>query len=351
MKNKKGANFVGVSLVFLLAILVVAVIGGGIYMINKESKTQEGIGASTPEEVATATNEGDVAQIKVFVRNLANNNINTKIPVAVYCVDDQGTMVIDGTSSSASTEISGSTTRGRKVSCYAFNSTIQTADQPASLQANQRYWDRAVDEEIEHIVVDAYEVATTGKMTFYDDQLNSANAGASNITITGDGSDSFNKMRFENNNTDKWIPLGGFYFNTVTGTNISALDISGSATVKAKNHGSSTKIVESDLSTKLSSRKDNFDYVFEFDDDSTKAGNQPLILEESDYIETRTVYVESDVGCDAVAENLVTGYAFTEGWYRATKSGESLKFGHETDASSSSVITADITGSTFYCDN
>ncbi|MCK9370203.1 hypothetical protein M0R04_09885 [Candidatus Dojkabacteria bacterium] len=338
MKNKKGANGVGVALVVMLGIMLVLMLVGG-FWIATGGLSQSTVGGSTGEELNTAVSTGDVAQVKVYVRDLASNNVNDKLAVATYCQADDGAFIIDGTTSSASAEISGSTTRGKTVTCWAFSSTVQT--KTAAIVT--------VDEEVEHVVIDAYTVATNGEMTFYDDQFNTANGGLSNVTIAADGSDSLSKMRFKNNNSDKILPLAGFYFNTPASTNISALDLSGSATLSGMDH-SATRLIESDLSTKITARKDNWDYVFEIDDDASASGNQVLMLEENDYLETGAVVVESDVGCDAVAANLVTGYAFTKGYYRATKD-QSVAYGHETDASSASAITADITGSNFYCDN
>jgi len=344
MKNKQ-AQAVPVIMV-IMGVILIAILGTTAYfVIQGQGETQQAVQTQQQvEAVAGATSEGDVAQIKVYVRDLSKDDVNTKQAVAVYCQGDDGTFIIDGTSSSTSSEISGSTTRGKTVTCWAFNTTFQTLT-PTVIK---------VDEEIEHIVIDGYSVATAGEYIFYDDTLTKANDGASNITISGEGSDSYDKLKFKNNNTNLWLPLGGFYFNVVTGSNVSDLDISGNANVKAKDHGASTNIVESDLSTKVTARKDNWDYVFEFDDSEYSAdGNEgfnPIILEENDYIETRTVDVDSSTGgVSGSISDVITVRYFTKGYYRESKS-QGIKYAHETDASSASVISADDNGGRFYLD-
>lgn len=353
MKNKRG-NAVGVTLVVLMGLIFLTMVGGGIYLYAKGGGTQTGVGGegSTVQQVVEQTQSGDVAQIKVYVRDLSNNNVNTKVAVAVYCQDSDGNFIIDSTSSSTSAEISGSTTRGKTISCWAFNSTYQTMSQPESLGENAKYLDRAVNEEVEHIVIDAFAVATNGHLQFYNDQYATGTGGAINVTSVGaDGTGTLQKLRYTNNNTDKWMPLGGVYFATVTGSNVSTIDVSGSATLSGLDHASA-QVVDSSLATKVSTRKDNWDFVFEVSDATTKMagndGNQPVILEENDYLESGSVKVTGDGdGCTSAGE-LVSSYAFTKGFYRASKS-QAVEYGYETDASSSAVITSDITGDTFYC--
>lgn len=343
--GKKGNAQATVITVFVV-VGVLFLIGGGIYL-GPKLVTQSAVGGSGDivTEITQKSDEGDVAQVKVYVRDTAADDVNTKLNgVPIYCWDNDGTFIIDGTSSSSSAEISGSTTRGKDITCGAWDSTHQT-----KVLATVN-----VNEDIEHVVIDAFTVGTSGTFTFYDDTFTTANSGASNVTISGEGTDSFQKMRFKNSVTNRIIPLGGFYVNTVTGTNISHIDISGSATLTGMDHAS-TQIESSTLGTKVTSRKDNFDYVFEVDDSAFKSGKDPmaydvLYLEENDYLETGSVVIESDVGCDAMSENAMTWYAFTKGFFRETK-GSGVDFSHETDAASASVITADIGSATVYCDD
>jgi hypothetical protein len=125
--------------------------------------------------------------------------------------------------------------------------------------------------------------------------------------------------------------------------------MSGSATLKGMDH-SSAQLFESDLTTDQATRKPKWDYVFEFDDDAGLEGNQALLLEEGDYVETGSVTVESSVGCTAgsTAGTSMVTYVFTKGYFRETKN-TGVAYGHETDASSASVISADSTGPTVYC--
>lgn len=336
--NKKGSQVIGVMIVALLAI---AVLGGGFALwktgaFSGETK-QTVVTTQTAQQVAQATKEGDIATIGVYVRDLSNNNINTKLAVATYCQDNDGDFIIDGTTSSASSEITGKTSKGKTITCWAFSSDYQTMT-PAVV---------TVDEDYEHVLIDAYTLADSAKIAVYNDQLSTGTGGAVNVTSVGaDATGTMQKLRVTNNDSDSILPLGGIYFATVASSNISKIDISGSATLHGMSHASA-QVVESDLASSVSTRKDNWDYVFELDD-ASEAGNQALLLEENDYLETGTMSVTGDGdGCSSAGE-LISSYGFTKGYYRATKS-EAVLYGAETDASSASVISTDYTGDTFYC--
>ena len=322
----------------IIAILFVGLIGGGIYLVNSGGTTQSII--QDAEDLADITQEGKVASIGVYVRDTSNNNINTKVAVAVYCQDSDGNFIIDATSSSTSAEITGKTTIGEVMTCWAFNSTYQSEPKETK-----------IDGEAKHIVIDAYQVATSGKLQFYDDTYATGTDGVINITAGADVTDTFQKMRFTNNNSDKIIPLGGFYFDISEGSNVSKIDITGSASLSGMDH-STTQIVESFLSTRVSARNTLWDFVFEIDDDSAKEGNQALLMEENDYLESGSVAVTADGdGCATVATgnvDQITSYAFTKGYYRSNKVNE-VNYGYETDATTGAVITSDITGQNFYC--
>jgi hypothetical protein len=338
MKTKQANTLIGI----LLVVILLVALSGGAYISWKQglfSQTESAVGGSQQiNQVIESSKSGQVATAGVYVRDVSNNNINTKIAVAVYCKDNSGTMVIDGTSSSTTAEITGKTSIGKTLTCWAFNSTVQTKE-PIVTPINDEYT---------HIVIDAYLVPTTGKLSFYNDQLQTGTGGAINVTAVGASqTGTLQKIRFTQNNTDKILPLGGLYFATVASSNVSNVDISGSATLHGMSK-SSTQIVKSELSTSVTSRKDNWDYVFELDDDSGKAGNQALLMEENDYLETGTVQVKGNGnGCTSAGE-LISSYAFTKGYYRSTKA-ESVLYGAENDADSASVVSSDITGDTIYC--
>lgn len=338
MKKKGTINVLGILIVALL-FTIAGVSGFGAWkmgIFSGEAMTTVAQ-TETAQDIAEVTKSGDVASIGVYVRDMANNDINTKLAVATYCIDNDGTFVIDGTSSSATAEITGKTSMGKTVTCYAFSSTIQTLT-PVVVK---------VDEEYEHVLIDAYTLATSAQVNIYNDQYSTSDG----INISGVGADAtgtWQKLRIKNNDSDTFLPLGGIYMNIVTSSNISMIEMAGSATLHGMDH-SSASFVESDLSTSVGTRKDNWDFVFEIDDDSTVAGNQALVLEENDYIESGSVAVTADGdGCSVSDDELVSMYAFTKGYFRAEKSSAVL-FGHETDASSGAVISADLTGDTWYC--
>jgi len=341
--NKK-AQVLGVIMVILLGVLVATVIlfATGVISLPEKAITPS---VQTAQQVAQATKEGDVASLGVYVRDISNNDVNTKVAVATYCQDDTGSFIIDGTTSSTSAEITGKVTIGKVVTCWAFNSTYQTLE-PVTITVNQ---------EVEHIVIDTYAIPVGSvSMDYYDDTLTVADDGASNLTVASESSDSFSKLRLKNNNSDTILPVGGIYIDTIENTNISAIEMAGSATLSgfsdtlANVAHSSTLVVDSTLSTAVSDRKSKWDFVVEFDDDSSQAGNQVLLLEENDYVETGSITVSSDVGCSAGTGSRMINYVFTKGYFRETKNS-GVAYGHENDATSASVISTDLTGSTVYC--
>ena len=341
MKNKKGQMVIAIIALVILAAGVgtfiwFATTGGG-------TTSQTAVVAQTAQAIAQGKS-GDVSSIGIFVRNLADDDVNTKIVVPVYCMGDDGTFIIDGTQSSAVEEITGKSTVGSTVTCYAFNSTVQTIE-PVVVQ---------IDAEVEHIVIDAFIVSIDGVIDFFDDTFTVADLGVSNLTITSPGSDTYQKAKFTNNVSDKMLPLAGFYIDVIEDTNMSRIDITGSASVGGISGKTSTNIVESSLPTKVTTRKSRWDFVFEIDDGNPVPGNaglQPILLDENDFIETSIVIVESDTagGCETGAD-FATTYAFTKGYYREAQN-TGVAYGHETDAVSGAVITADITLEHFACED
>jgi len=334
--NNKGQT----AVLVVIMLLLVAVGGTFIYTSFAGGGTSQSVIQKTIQQTAEETKSGTVSSIGVYVRSVSKDDVNTKIAVPVYCQEvGSGKFIIDGTTSSTSAEITGKSTIGETVRCWAFNSTVQTLE-PAEVK---------ITGEAEHIVIDAYNLGTGAEFTFYDDTLTNANNGAVNLSVGADGSESFAKLKFKNNNTNENIPLGGFFFDVNENTNISDIDMSGSVDLKGMDHSNSL-IVVSDLTTRVSSRKSQWDYVFELDDDSSKEGNQALILEENDYLETGPITISSSVGCTSgsVAGTKAQVRAFMKGYYRTTKSN-TVGYGHETDASSASRIAVDITGPSIYC--
>lgn len=335
MKNKKaqaGLIILIVGVIAVIALLAWVVFGGGI---------QQVVTTETAEEIAEATKVGDVASIGVFVRNVAHTNINTKVGVQIYCQDDSGTFVIDGTVSSTSAETTGKTTIGKTVTCWAFNSTYQTLEPTIT----------KIDEEAKHIVIDSYKVnvETTAEIDYYDDTFTVADGGISNLSVGASSSDSFYKLRLKNGQTSQFLPVGGFYLDVNESTNITNIDMSGAVALRGMDHATA-QLVKSSLVTGESTRRARWDYVFEFDDDAGEAGNQALILEDGDYVETSAIVVESSVGCTATSHDGTSfrTYVFTKGYFRETLN-TGVSYGHETDAASASVISADSAGPEVYC--
>lgn len=339
--NKKG-NAIGIIMVLLLGLVV---IGGGLILFGviplPQATTQAGAGTQQiVQQVSQASKAGDVSSLGVYVYDTANNNKETKVAVAVYCQDDTGKFVIDGTSSSTSAEITGKTEIGRTVSCWAFNSTYQVSE-PVTV---------AITGESPHVVIKAFKVPTSGAIQFYTDTYSTGTGGVINVSIATAGqTDTLQKMRYTNNASQTIMPLGGFYIAVPAPSNVSNVDIAGSASL----HGmtkASTQIVASTLTSRVSSRKDSFDFVYEIDDDSAKEGNQALLMEEQDYLETGTVTVKAEsTACSGSSADLISSYSFPKGYYRSQKAS-AVNYGIETDGITASLLTTgDITGDTFYC--
>jgi len=347
MKNKRGSGAT-VAVLIMLGILVLGGIGALVYFVGIAPQTGVGDGTGTGTgtgTIAQQVNEGDVAQLKVYVEDASAQNTQTKVAVATYCKDSKGNLIIDGTSSSTSAEISGSTTRGETITCWAFNSTYQTVSPVVT----------TMDGEVQHAVVKAFRVTTNGALTVYGEVSGSTISGtAGKVNVTGVGVDqtgTLQKIRYKNNNTNQWMPLGGFYFDKVAGSNISLIDITGSASLYGVSDHTSTNIVASTLDNRVSSRSDKWDFVFEVDDKSAETGNQAIILEGSDYLDSGTVKVTGNGnGCDLTASpgELVSTYAFSKGYFRSTKTND-ISYGHQNDAPAGAVISTDAIGSTFYC--
>jgi hypothetical protein len=317
MRGKKANALV--TTIIVVAIIVAVVISG-VTLFTVLSDRQSGIepGKTQTELIAEQTKSGDVAQIKVYARDLANDNQNTHVAATLYCVDDLGNFVIDGETGSSSARTTGSTTRGRKVSCYAADSTYQTLDENNVDNTEFDYWDREIDEEVELITIDAYTIAASSRMDLYTSTDNVVHR-QHNITISTEGSDSYNTMEFENNDTDKWYPLAGFYADVYTTSNISDVYAEGTAIVKNNPDISSVTLYNKQLSTSVGSRKETWDYTIVVDADSSKDGDQVLILEQNDYIETGSLVVETTEGCSHADHNNVTMYSYIKGWYRTTR--------------------------------
>ena len=349
-QNKKGQATVG----WLLALVGIAFLGIFVWVAVQQglfSKPEAGVGQSvttqTATQVAQATKSGDIATVGVYVRNLADDDTNRKIPIATYCVDSTGTFVIDGTTSSQTAEITGKTSIGETITCYAFDSSHQTLE-PEVI---------TVDGEYEHVIVDAYNVSLGGELTYYTETLsvstNNVDYGT-NISVPASSTATLNKMRYKNNETNKWQPVGGFYFNALANSTITKVKLNSPLTISGNSENSGADIVASTLPINVIARKQLWDFAFELDDDSATAGNQVVILEGNDYLDTGTVEVSADgSGCSATGgaglfSDVINGYRFMKGYYREAV-GDGIGYGHETDALTPARVLTDMLGHSFKC--
>lgn len=330
MKGKKG-NAIGVSIVLILLLVVgmFAFIGvqQGWFTKQKVTATGTGTGSGTGTGATANPNQGDASSLQIYVVDTANKDKTTKVAVPVYCIDGDGAMIARGDSSSTTTALSVKTTIGAKVTCYAFNSTYQTKT-PAVINVDKSYMP---------VTIEAFAMPTGIKMQVYNDQLQIVST-ATAVNLTGVGSDltaTLQKLRIQNNNTQKIVPLAGFYFATIQSSNISSIDVAkGSVALSA-----------STIKPTATARKDNFDYAFEFDNDAETAGNQEILLADNEYVETGAVSIKGNG--NGVSSETVSTYGFIRGYYSSSL-GDAIKKGIETDASTGTIINgADYTGDSF----
>lgn len=350
MKNKSGkVTFQTI----LLTVLTIAVVGGiiGFFAIySNVQNIQQTLPSSTTtkevvNQITSGTKDGKVSNLGVYVYDLENNNKNTKVAVPVYCQDEKGNFVLDGIASSTTTLITGSTEIGRTITCWAFNATYQS--NPTLI---------TITGESPIVNINAFRTlgAGYGHLQFYTDTLVTGTGGIVNVTAEGSsGSGTLNKLRFTINQSNNAYWLGGFYFDKIVGSNVSTIEIGEIASLQGNLGHASTTIVPSKLGTSVSSRTEQWNVIFEIDDNSAKEGNQPLLMHQNDYIESGSVKVIANgLGCNNVAgtTDLISSYAFQKGYFRSAVTNGGVKFGSETDATAPAVIgSGDVTGDTFYC--
>lgn len=336
--NKKGRTGVAGTVIAIAAVLVVAMLGIVIFVPGL-LPSQSAVSPSVQTEVAQTANEvkkGGIATFGVDVRDISQTNVNTKVAATFYCQDDEGNMLADGTTASTSGYTNVKTTLGSTVTCWAFDSTYQTYE-PTNIEITSEY---------DTVTLDAYNLSTSATGDFFKDGNFTA---SQTLTVTADNEDTLDKLRLKNSavSGSGWLPLGGIYFDTVASSNVSDIDATGGVTLYGMD-ATSAKLVTSDLNTRVNSRKESWDYVFEIDADSAEPGNQVLLMEENDYFETGVITVKGDGdGCGG-ADETITPYTFQKGYYRKTL-GDGIGYGHETDASSSTAIGTDQTLDTITC--
>lgn len=333
----------------LLAVGVIAIlVMGGIVtwsVMSQQSALDEA--AAAAQTSGPTSLQGKTAVVSVYAYDHAvDSPSTTKRNVPLYLFvgngDDpiqvtptkvSGKLAADGTalSSTARTDISDGMNVGKNILGIAVNNTYYG---DFSTQ-------EAIKEQAETYDVKVWTVASTGgKVTWYDEDGTSiataGDAGTANVTIGASDAYTFEKMKVENNNTDKAWRVAGFYIQKETGGNMSAYTMSGSTT------GDVVTGIKKD-STKYSlESKDNVDVVFVFD--------TPVLLLENDQVFTPGFTVESDGDGCAVAESIGTFKWFDANWFRSSSDETAVVFGAETDATSpADVAASDLTAPIIHC--
>jgi hypothetical protein len=308
--NKKGSGATTAA-IWVLVVVVIAMFGLGVVYVPKLLKSSEqtsftGGAGTNADDIAAALKTGDAASLRIYVTDEEAANTGTKVAAPIYCYDETGKFAdnADGTVSSTSSATQVNTVIGKTLTCQAINKTFYGDKQVVP-----------VKEDNVPVTLVAHRVcsSTGGTITYYD--KNGANE--ANLTLAANEESYFGKMEFRISSANCAYNLAGFYIDTVTGTNISNIDMSGTADVIGQKGHPDTNIVKG--KAKYERIKDVDDYVFEIDDNSAQEGNQPLMMHQYDYLNTGSVTVLADADGTSGVGDTMTTYAFDKTSFRSYK--------------------------------
>lgn len=332
IRHKKAKTF---ERVLLIAILLVAVSGVGVitFYAQKQTGLQEKEETQTTEEASESKNAGEITVLKSWaVDKQANTETQVLVPAYYYLKNEDGSFDkwIGGTSgytlsATATTSVS-PVVIGQTVYGTAFNGSYYGDENSQKIQI-----------EGEQLKLDVHSICPKGlEMKIFDETNNEAK----NLSVGASQSNSFDRLKFRNNNSDCAYNLAGFYIDlTSTGSNITTIVIDGDA--------SYTGITKT--STSLEREKDKDDLVYALD--------SPIMLKESQKWFSGDVTVTADGdGCTNQGES-VNVYAFDEAKF-LKKDGSGIGSGWENDADSPAdvgggdvhlLLSATTTETSFYC--
>ncbi len=215
--NKKGkasafAWFLGVA---ALTLVVVLIVGGTMFFPQLT-----GIGAELQEQraqvITQASKLGDAATLKLIARDSESNN-NDQVASYVYAFDSEdGVLIADNTSLSATARTSVSTSIGKELDVIAFDGSYNY-EAPKVVTINK---------EIENVDLVTHAIITTSlKVTAFDD--GSSLAGGLNLTLAASQTDAADKLKLEVNASDVSFNFKAIAVNVTTATNIDDVNING----------------------------------------------------------------------------------------------------------------------------
>lgn len=307
-----GSKFNSFMLTSVFVILIIALVGGGYWLFtqqDEESTTQ------TIQQIATESNKGDLAlaQIIVYDREASNQNTVATVPVYVY---SGTTFARDGTASST-TRVSQKVTRGESYSYVAFNGSYY-----GDIRRNV-----VINADNDDVDLEAHAICRSGlDIKLYDESLKTDRPNITGVGANQKGS--MEKMRVDHNDSNCAYNLAGFYFDTVSTSNISNIELSGKDSAISSSNIGIERVKEYD------------DYVFEL--------NTPVMMEDGDTYDTGKITVEADG--DGCAAELVTVYAFDKAHSRSQTAGKGiLENVIESDAPSPADVGGADFSDSFYC--
>src|SRR3990167_5025796 len=312
--NKRGIGTASI-VVAMLGVLIL-MFGGMMYLNYSGQKTQETI--VTPSQIAlteqtiTSSQTGDAATLKLIAYDMEASSKSTPVAVSAYVVDDAGNLVANGRATNAgagASALSIGTFRNTKLKVIAFNGT-SVGWYP---DINQYETGFTMDTVSKDYTVNVYKITNELQVRLKDKISSSTTVGTSctdtgciNATGASASSTSSNvEALVRNNGTYEAYNFGVVYFDVPVTSNISVIDIKGTATV-ANNPVSSVAVIDASLDAKeLLSIKNLNDFMFEIDADSSKAGEQPVMLEQSDEIDLGTIAITvNGNGCEVSGQEL-----------------------------------------------
>lgn len=319
--NKKGLSTWGtIAVVLILLVGLFSIVHWGL----PKSYTQINPGGTGGEtsltsQTVTALTTGDTSTPTFVVKDQESSNIGTSVSAPLYVRDVEDGMLTD--CDGVATSTSGtqcSTTRNTKLQFWAFNDTGATRAFYAQLtpyKVNGNTYDPMNYDLGNNAApsIEAWVRRSVGSMRIImkndDTGVSSTNSGLLNISASSAKTDTeISWIKIENNDTYSAFNLAKIFVDIKAApTNISDIDISGSASVSGQDISSVSIKKGSLLPNEKSRISGQDDFVFDVDSDSALAGNQPLLLEAADYIKTGIMSVTiKGTGCIGAGDNTET---------------------------------------------
>ena len=298
--NKKGAVLLYIFM-GLITISVLYLVFGGLVqqaVIGPEEVEEELV--ERIEITAEAISKGDQSIIYAFTYDETADS-ETKVATVLYGWRKESPEIklkgADATAVSITSKNAIYATIGDEVTFRAFNTSWYSVPEEVK-----------VIQEVQDVKIGVMKIATDLKVNFYDDGAKLA-LDNQNWSLGASQADAWDKTVIELNITNRAHRLKWFAFDTVVGSNVTDLDMTGP--VKFLKRSSDNKdllsrvgmltetanVVSSDLS--IERIKDYDDFIFELD--------KTIVLLEWDQIELPGLTLEADAdGCVGIGSDVIT---------------------------------------------